>query len=778
MIQILHLEDNPLDARLIKERLVEEHLQPEITLVSREQPFTDALQSHSFDIILADYYLPGFTGLKALQIVKDLGIPTPVILISGKLGEEAAVESLQQGAVDYILKDNLQRLGPAVKRAMEEYEQQRRNREIELELIKSGELFRSAESIGRLGTFEWNFVRDTLYWSDGIFDIFGQDKKTTIPSFELYAEHIHPDNKEEVIQSIQQALKSNSPVDSTYKITTKSGGIKHIRTTGSVYPDLSGNPAILVGVCQDISAQISTILKLEKSEEKYRTLVEQATDGILISDGKLKIKEVNHSALHILECTDPDVLINQQPNAFLPIHEIEKKPIEIEAIHLGPITNVREITTFQGNVKVLEITSKLISDDRIQTVLRDVTDREEARRALEELNRSLDERVKIAASEARENAAKFRLISENSSDLITQSDSNGRITYVSPSVKDILGNHPDFYSSKSFADLLPLAWQQRWNELMEKLLHRQSETLILQHEIYQETGATIWMETVCKGIWDTQGHLNTIQTASRDIHDRKQAEVETKKAIDRERELTELRAHFVSMASHQFRTPLTVIDSNVQLMELIQIDKYDPRVKNILNRISKETSRLTELMNDVLILGKLNARRLETNPEKVDVSQLVKRVVEEHFFQQMDGRDISISVVGPPPLVVLDPALTEHTLTNLINNAFKYSPGKRNPLLIIETRGDECVISIRDFGIGVPKDDREHLFESFYRGDNTKEFSGTGLGLVIAKEFVDLQGGDIGYESPDEEGSLFWISFPLKVESLRPDPVAPFPNDG
>lgn len=770
MIQILHLEDNPLDARLIKERLIEDSLQPEVTLVSKEQDFIQTLQSQSFDIILADYYLPGFTGLEALKIVQELHISTPVILISGKLGEEAAVESLQKGAVDYILKDNLQRLGPAVKRAMEEYEQQRRNREIEQELIKSGALFRSAESIGRLGTFEWNFSTSDLYWSDGIYAIFGHDKKSTIPTFDLYAQHVHPDNRNEVIQIIQESIRTQSPLDSTYKIITQSGKTRHIRTIGSVYPDLSGTSSILVGVCQDITAQINAIIKLEKSEEKYRTLVEQATDGILISDGNLIIKEVNQSALHILECEDPAFIVNQMPSSFLPLREIEKTPIQLEEIYQGPINNVREVTTFQGNFKVLEITSKLISDNRIQTVLRDVTDREEARRELEELNKSLDARVKQAVSEARENAEKFRLISENSSDLITQSNSSGKITYVSPSVKDILGNSPVYYFSKPFVQLLPLEWHQQWDELMQKLVQRKDDPLTLQHELYQESGSTIWVETICKGIWNPDGQLNIIQTASRDIHDRKQAEIETKRAIDRERELTDLRAHFVSMASHQFRTPLAVINANVELMELIQIDKVDPRVKNILGRITKETSRLTDLMNDVLILGRLNARRLETTPEKVNVSDLVMKLVEEHFSQQKDGRNISISVIGPPPVVVLDPSLTGHILTNLINNAFKYSPGKRNPHLTVETKGTECVISIRDFGIGVPKEDREHLFESFYRGNNTREFPGTGLGLVIAKEFIDLQGGNIGYESPEEEGSLFWISFPLKVEELHPDP--------
>lgn len=769
MIRILHLEDNPLDAILIRERLIDDGLTAEITVVSNRAAFEEAIVSKSFDLILADYYLPGFDGLTALKILQEHDVKVPAILISGKLGEEAAVKSLQSGAVDYILKDNLQRLGSAVKRALDQYEQQQRTLEIEQLLIKNGKLFKSAESIGKIGTFEWNFRNNDLFWSDGIYDIFGFEKGRIEPTFEIYAQNIHPEDRGWVTQNIGEAAEKHNPIDSEYRIISQDGEIKYIRTLASIYPDSSGEPGLLVGVCQDITAKRDAIKKLEKSEEKYRSLVHLSTDGIIVSDGQLVIMEANKSLLDILECTDPSLLIGKGPEGFIADADLEQNPIDLERIKRAAVTSIREAITFSHKSVMLEITSQFVGENRIQSLVRDVTERELSRRQLEDKTRFLDGQVKEAETIARENAEKYRLISENSSDLITQMTADGYFTYVSPSSSDILGNPPKFYEGKSFSEFLPAEIQETWNQNRTLLENRETESIIFQHEIYRADGSTVWVETVCKPIWDWGGSLKTLQTASRDIHARKEAEIETKKALERERELTELRAHFVSMASHQFRTPLTVINSNVQLMELLEIDKFDPRVTQILNRITKETSRLTELMDDVLILGKLNARRLETNLESVEIDKLVLKVVEEHFSQQPDGRTVTVSLVGKPQPVVMDQSLTEHILTNLINNAFKYSPGKRSPHIVIETREEECFVSVRDWGIGVPEEDRDHLFESFYRGNNTTEFPGTGLGLVIAREFMELQGGKIGFASPEDAGSLFWISFPMNIQEPTPE---------
>ncbi len=762
MTKILHLEDNPLDARLIKERLLEEDLNPKVMVVSSESGFIKALKTQTFDIILADYYLPGFDGITALQIVREIGIDLPVILISGKLGEEAAVESLKKGAVDYILKDNLQRLGPAVKRALEEHSQQLHTQKVEKELIKSAALFGKIESIAQLGTFEWNYETGDLYWSEGLYQIFHYQKEEITPTTQLYLNHVVEEDRDTVRQSINDTVNHGSDINAEYRIRTHDGVIKYLRTFGTVLSGEDGSAPLLIGVCQDSTQSVHARNRLEKSEEKYRTLVEQATDGILISDQELRILEANQSALHILECLDSDQLIGQFPESFLTPTEISRNPIDRSNILKHPVTNVREVNTFENNHKYLEITSNSIPGRRVQIVFRDVTERETTRIELEKLNRELDERVREAVAEAQENESRYRLISENSSDLITQSEKDGTLTYVSPSSKEILGCHATDYLNRTFCELIPGPYQELWQQTLGELNDGNKGSITFEHEIFHSSGKTLWVETVCKAIRNENGQVQTYQTASRDIHVRKQAEQDTRKAIERERELNDLRSQFVSMASHQFRTPLTVINSNIELMKLQGLNQFDPRVNKILDRITRETSRLTELMNDVLILGKLNARRLDTNPEQVDITELVDRLKRDHVSSQPNQRCLDIRIEGPPPPVTLDISLTEHVLSNLIDNAFKYSPEEKNPELSFERTRDSLIISVRDWGIGVPEADREHLFESFYRGQNTQEFPGTGLGLVIAREFMELQNGRIGYRPAEDRGSIFWISFQLE----------------
>ena len=767
MIHILHLEDNPLDARLILEKLRDEAIEVEVRLAASRRSFEEALADGPYDLILADYYLPGFDGLSALQMVKDREMSTPVILISGKLGEEAAVESLHRGAVDYILKDYLHRLGPAVRRALKEHERLLRTKAIEQELLKQAQLFHTAEEIGQLGAFEWNVNTGELYWSEGLFQIFGEDKDKTDPTFELFSAHIHPDDKATIQEKLQSSISTRTDYHSEYRILRTDQSTRYLRTRSSLREDPVTGHLTMIGICLDVTESRMAGELIEKSEEKYRTLVEQATDGILVADSSLMIREVNHSALEILDTSDPGRLVGHKLENLLCPRDLELHPLDFASIQSGvPVTEVRHLTTFAGNQKYLEITSKRIPGGLIQTVFRDVSDREVARRELELLNQHLDDRVKQATREAMQNEERYRLISENSSDLITQSDPTGLLSYVSPSVADMLGFEADFCLGKHFSQWLPDEDRPNWQAQLAAVSCLKHPGFTMQHQMQQADGTLVWVETVCRGICNAYGQLTAIQTASRNIHARKQAEEDARKALLKERELNELRSHFVSMASHQFRTPLTVISSNVQLMELLKIDQLDPRIKPILRRITHETARLTDLMNDVLILGKLNAKRLQVHPEWVDAEQFVQLILDTHFSQQEDQRIVELSISYPLEQAWIDPGLTEHVLINLIANAFKYSPKGPNPEMIIEKRGDTLLISIRDQGIGVPEEDRDNLFQSFYRGNNTTEFAGTGLGLVIAKEFIELQGGAIGYRPGEQGGSVFWVQLPtVRVSS-------------
>ena len=240
------------------------------------------------------------------------------------------------------------------------------------------------------------------------------------------------------------------------------------------------------------------------------------------------------------------------------------------------------------------------------------------------------------------------------------------------------------------------------------------------------------------------------------------SENKLKASLIKEKELGQLKESFVTVASHQFRTPLAVIQSNAELLEMLnnlgqkqETEKY----AKVTNRITTAISKMTDLMDDLLTLGKLTSGKVTYNPESFDLVEFCNILTEEFNIIQIDGRSIDFITLGESYMVYLDAKLLEHALSNLISNAFKYSLGKGNPKLSLEFKEKELVLSIKDFGLGIPKEEQLNLFEPFFRADNVTEIQGTGLGLSIAKEYVQVNKGNIIATSILGEGSCFEITF-------------------
>ena len=233
-------------------------------------------------------------------------------------------------------------------------------------------------------------------------------------------------------------------------------------------------------------------------------------------------------------------------------------------------------------------------------------------------------------------------------------------------------------------------------------------------------------------------------------------------SLEREKELGQLKTSFVTVASHQFRTPLSVIQANTYLLEMLSAtsEKQDvEKYKKVNKRITEAISKMTDLMDDVLMLGKLTSGKVPLNIENIDLVEFCKNLAEEFNAVQSDGRMIFFSTIGESYKVNLDAKLLGHSLSNLISNAFKYSVGKQPPNLSINFKSKEVILSVEDYGIGIPEEEKSHLFEPFFRADNATEVQGTGLGLSIAKEYVEINKGVITAKSVLGEGSSFQISF-------------------
>jgi signal transduction histidine kinase len=261
------------------------------------------------------------------------------------------------------------------------------------------------------------------------------------------------------------------------------------------------------------------------------------------------------------------------------------------------------------------------------------------------------------------------------------------------------------------------------------------------------------------------GILNDISREISFFVERDRTKKELKKALEKEKELGELKSQFVSMASHQFRTPLTVIQSNIELFQMLA-SKIDSNLKGKFDKISKriqtEVARLGDLMNDVLLLGKLNANVLLAEIQLGNILQDTTEVVNRLNSIQPDKRKATISIEGMQRNIAYDKKLLAHALSNLIDNAFKYSRNKRSPEIRISFK-KQLKITVVDFGRGIPNNELNKLFQPFFRSNSAQDIEGTGLGLVICKRYIELQKGTLSVESILNKKTTFTISLPLKL---------------
>ncbi|GAB3039698.1 hypothetical protein GCM10027185_48370 [Spirosoma pulveris] len=255
-----------------------------------------------------------------------------------------------------------------------------------------------------------------------------------------------------------------------------------------------------------------------------------------------------------------------------------------------------------------------------------------------------------------------------------------------------------------------------------------------------------------------------------DVTVQKEREFVLQKSLLREQELNQLKSQFVSTASHEFRTPLTTIQSSVELIKMyLDAPAASARtsIQKHLTVIEKQINQFGSLLTDVLTIGQIEAGKITYVPRSEDVIALCATLIETHFSERADHRSVQLVIEGTPRWVILDAKLMGHVLMNLLSNAFKFS-ATTSPILRVIFNPDNLVMQVIDTGIGIPVREQSSLFQAFFRGSNTNGIQGTGLGLVIARQFVDCHGGKLELESQEKKGTTFTITLPL----VSPEPVA------
>ncbi len=238
-----------------------------------------------------------------------------------------------------------------------------------------------------------------------------------------------------------------------------------------------------------------------------------------------------------------------------------------------------------------------------------------------------------------------------------------------------------------------------------------------------------------------------------------QSQQELSEALDKERQLNEIKSRFVSMASHEFRTPLSTVLSSASLLSKYTTTEQQTNRDKHINRIKDSVKHLNDLLEDFLSLGKLDEGKIGATFAEFNLPEIVKDTVDDVRGLVKEGQQIIYHHTGATD-ITSDKKLLKNVLINLISNALKFSEKDKQVYVESSVQDGEATIFVRDEGIGIAGEDQEHLFSSFFRGKNASNIQGTGLGLHIVKRYLDLLGGTVSLQSVLNEGTTITLSIP------------------
>lgn len=268
----------------------------------------------------------------------------------------------------------------------------------------------------------------------------------------------------------------------------------------------------------------------------------------------------------------------------------------------------------------------------------------------------------------------------------------------------------------------------------------------------------------------TIGILNDVtkrKALEAELEKQKQSKSDILEKLEKEQELNDMKSRFISIASHEFRTPLAGILSSVDLIEryfAAEGEKWNKfvhkdKIETHFGKVKKSVKNLTGTLNQFLSLSKLEEGKLEFNPEEIDLKQLLEEQIDEFQLLLKRGQTLTYNHLSDNTTVYLDSNMLRHVINNLVSNAIKYTPENKPIEISTNVLENKTEIIIKDEGFGIPEAEQKNMFRRFFRAKNVINLQGTGLGLNIVKKYVDLMNGDIDYESQENKGTTFYVTF-------------------
>ena len=503
-------------------------------------------------------------------------------------------------------------------------------------------------------------------------------------------------------------------------------------------------------VYEDITESLEAQQQIIEQKEYYHRILNELPADIVILNTKAQFTFANRSAIN--DDALREWVIGKTMFDYCQYRNIDiSLAIEREHIFTEVLKEMKAHTVFDqynaGTDKekyIMRILHPFISpDEKIEFLVAYGTDITEQRKN---------------QKRAEQQEHNIRTLLNVTTDGIFTCDSNLFILFGNPSFEEITGiKHTD--KRHRFTDLVAAGDHNKITRLIEMMeAGHEPDTTYVALAVAGETRYVDVAFIISPDNSEGYRYIGKIT----DITERLTKEQNLNEIIEKERELSQSKSRFIRITSHELRTPLAIIQANAELLQLIQTmpetEQSVARQPIMLSRITKEVIHMTEILNQLMMVSRIETGKLDFVPEQVDLRKVIIDIAADLYQPSNDGRYLVTETPDTDVLVNVDVKLLRHAIVNLTSNAFKYSvQSKESPILRILDHGDKAIIEVQDFGIGIPTEDQGKLFSTFFRAGNTGAINGSGLGLTIVDYAVSLHGGQIEFTSAVNAGTTFRI---------------------
>jgi PAS domain S-box-containing protein len=760
-LKILFVEDIKPDAELIWREIEKSKISFSKELVDNKQKFIEYLKDFEPDLIISDYSLPMFDGMSALLLRNQHSPLVPFILVTGSVNEEVAVECMKAGADDYVLKENLSRLGPAIINSLSKSKLAKEKKDAEVELKKSEMRLHKAQVIAHIGNWELDLSRKLLWGSDEILRIYGLTQEAHEISYEIVKSIALPEHRSILDEALDRLLKYNEPYDIEFKIKRKNdGAIRTVYSKAELLVEPDGEQVKVIGVLQDITDRKRSEEALKQSELRFKQISEHSGEWIWEVDPTGLYTYSNTIVKEILGY-EPEELINKKYfyDFFKPEIREEFKKAALDVFSrkkaFDNLTNSNlhkdgnEVILSTSGIPMLDDKGNLIGYRGVDT---DITKRIRAEDAVDQERRMLRTLIDNLPDPIYVQDVECRKVIANKADV----ENIGCSTEAEVLGKTDIELFPGKIGERGYADDM-------------KIITSGKPVFDLEEEFINKKGIRRWLLTTKIPLRDKDDKITGLVGIGHDITERKLIVEELIRAKEKAEESDKLKTAFLHNISHEIRTPMNAIVGFSALLG--EPDMDDLTRKSYIDVIIQSSNHLLSIITDIVDISNIEANLIKTINSEINLNSLIKSICNQ-FLPKANDKKIEFcyesSLSDSDALILADRTKLTQILSNLISNALKFTD-KGSVKVLYKLHDNFLEFSVADTGIGIPQPYHEKVFDRFYQIQNnvSKLYEGTGLGLAISKAYVEHLRGSMWLTSEPGKGTTFSFTIPYEKVSVE-----------